>query len=81
MQTTHHPIRPVFHVDMIGNWANQMIKYMVALNVVSLMPGCAISNVELPAWRISHPALPSVGGRAGPPTAASGHGRLVRCHE
>lgn len=61
MQGTIQHTRPVFHVDVIGNLANQMIEYMAALKFASLVPGCTISNVDLPEWRIVHPPLPSIG--------------------
>ena len=40
---------PVLHLTLLGNFANQMIGYMVALKLVSLVPGCRISNVNMPA--------------------------------
>lgn len=58
---THAPANPVFHVDLIGEMANRMIEYMVALKFASLVPGCTISNVALPEWGIFHPPLPAAG--------------------
>jgi hypothetical protein len=61
MQEHVQSIRPVIHVDLVGNMANRMIQYMVAMKFRSLAPGCIIANVDLPDWRISHPPLPSIG--------------------
>jgi hypothetical protein len=52
---------PVFHLDTKGRLANLMIQYMVALKFVDLLPGCAISNIQIPAWKISHAPIPSAG--------------------
>ena len=52
---------PVLHLTLLGNFANQMIGYMVALKLVSLVPGCRISNVNLPDWNIAHPVIASAG--------------------
>ena len=54
--------QPVVHVFTQGNMANRMIQYMVASRIASLVPGCLISNVDLPDWRIHHPELPADGG-------------------
>ena len=48
---------PVFHVEPQGRLANRMIQYMVALTFQSLVPGCRISNVQIPEWGIDHPPL------------------------
>ncbi|GAC1337317.1 MAG: hypothetical protein NVSMB18_02050 [Acetobacteraceae bacterium] len=53
--------RPVVHVVTQGNMANRMIQYMVARRIAALVPGCQISNVDLPEWRIRHPVLPTEG--------------------
>jgi hypothetical protein len=52
---------PVLHLTLLGNLGNQMIEYMVALKLVSLVPGCRISNVQIPQWNIEHPAIESSG--------------------
>ncbi len=53
--------RPVFHVVPMGNLANRMIQYMVALTVKSRVPACEISNVQLPEWNLDLPALAPAG--------------------
>ncbi len=58
-QPVFHP--PVFHLQPIGRLANQMIQYMVALKFTHMTRGCRISNVDLPAWGIRHPAVDSPG--------------------
>ncbi|HEY1931391.1 MAG TPA: hypothetical protein VGG99_05220 [Acetobacteraceae bacterium] len=59
---------PVLHLTLLGKFANQMIEYMVALKLASLVPGCRISNVRIPHWNIEHPAIDSSGpvARVGP---------------
>jgi len=52
---------PVFHIEPKGRIASQMIQYMVALKLRSLVPGVRISNVDFPEWGIHHPALPLFG--------------------
>jgi hypothetical protein len=52
---------PVFHIEPMGRLANQMIQYMVALNFASLVPGCRISNVDLPGWDIVLPPIEDSG--------------------
>jgi hypothetical protein len=52
---------PVFHMRPLGMLANKMIEYMVALNFVSQVPGCRISNFSLPEWEIEHPPIESPG--------------------
>ena len=49
---------PVLHVSTMGNLANQMIQYMVALSLASRVGRCAISNVGLQDWNIVHPPIP-----------------------
>jgi hypothetical protein len=61
MEISQDPAAPVFHVDLIGDMANRMIQYMVALKFASLVPGCCISNVDMSDWGINHPALPAAG--------------------
>jgi hypothetical protein len=51
----------VFHLEPLGSLAMRMLDYMVALKFVSLMPGCRISNANLPAWGIHIPAIGSPG--------------------
>ena len=67
---------PVLHLTLLGNLGNQMIEYMVALKLVSLVPGCRISNVQIPQWNIEHPAIESPG-----PSCRSDHGSasISRC--
>lgn len=52
---------PVLHLTLLGNLGNQMIEYMVALKLGSLVPGLRISNVSIPEWNIEHPAIESTG--------------------
>jgi hypothetical protein len=53
--------RPVVHVVTQGNVANRMIQYLVARRIASLVPGCVISNVELPEWGVRHAELTGAG--------------------
>jgi hypothetical protein len=46
---------PVVHVSTMGNLANQMIQYMVALSLASRVGRCVLSNVLLHEWNIVHP--------------------------
>lgn len=46
--------RPVIHISPMGNIANQMIQYMVALALASRVGSCDISAVGLYAWNIVH---------------------------
>lgn len=55
-------LRPVVHVLTQGNMANQMIQYLVAARLASLVPGCAVSHVDLPDWGIRHELIPETGG-------------------
>ena len=48
----------MLHVSPMGNLANQMIQYMVALSLASRVGRCVISNVALHDWRIVHPPAP-----------------------
>jgi hypothetical protein len=50
-------IPPVTHIDPAGGLADQMMQYMLALKFASLVPGCRISNVRLPAWGINLPEI------------------------
>ena len=50
-------ISPIFHVNRMGNLANQMMQFLVAWSVANRVPGCRISNVHLPTWQIDHPHL------------------------
>jgi len=52
---------PVIHVSPMGNLANQMIQYMVAMKLANMIPNAVISNVELPDWGISYPPIESSG--------------------
>jgi hypothetical protein len=51
----------VFHLDMIGSFANRMIEYMIALKFRSLVPDCVVSNVALPDWNIFHQPIDAAG--------------------
>ncbi len=55
-------LQPVVHVIPQGNMANRMIQHLVAVRIACLVPNCRISNVELPEWGYSYPALPETGG-------------------
>ncbi len=59
---------PIFHVNRMGNLANQMMQFLVACNVANRVPGCRISNVQMPTWQIDHPHL-DLGGVVMPVTA------------
>jgi hypothetical protein len=48
---------PIVHVSTMGNLANQMIQYMVALSLASRVGRCLISNVGLHGWNIVHPPV------------------------
>jgi hypothetical protein len=52
---------PVFHLEPVGQLANQMIEYMVALKFADMVRDCRISNITIPAWGISHPPIESPG--------------------
>ena len=52
---------PVFHLEPVGQLANQMIEYMVALKFADMVRDCRISNITIPAWGISHPPIKSPG--------------------
>ena len=51
----------VFHLEPLGPMAMRMIDYMVAEKFASLVPGCRISNVDIPAWGLHLPAIGSPG--------------------
>ena len=48
---------PIVHVSVMGNLANQMIQYMLALSLASRVGRCIISNVGLHDWNIVHPPV------------------------
>jgi len=48
---------PIVHVAPLGNLANQMIQYMVALSLASRVGRCVLSNVGLRDWNIVHPMV------------------------
>jgi len=52
------PDLPVVHVSLMGNLANQMIQYMVALSLASRVGRCVLSSVGLHDWNIHHPPVP-----------------------
>ena len=51
----------VFHLEPLGPLAMRMIDFMIAQKFASLVPGCRISNVDIPAWGIHLPAIGSPG--------------------
>jgi hypothetical protein len=52
---------PVFHLEPQGLLANQMIEYMAALKFIEMVPGCRLSNINMPHWGIYHAPLDSPG--------------------
>jgi hypothetical protein len=50
---------PVVHVNPMGGFANRMMQAMVAMTVASHVPGCVLSNIELPEWGLRFPAVPA----------------------
>ncbi len=50
---------PVVHVNPMGGFANRMIQAMVAMTIASHVPGCVLSNIELPEWGLRFPAVPA----------------------
>lgn len=48
---------PVVHVEPRGGFGNQMVQYMVAAALAARVPGCLLSNVDLPRWNVKHPPL------------------------
>ena len=52
---------PVLHIEGPGQLANQMIKYLVARNLASRVPGLRISGLSMPDWGIEFPDIPSSG--------------------
>lgn len=52
------PSRPVIHVRPMGRLGNLMIQYLAATKLARMVPNGVISNVNLPVWRIHHPAVP-----------------------
>ena len=60
----HRGHGPVIHLEPNGGrLANQMIQYMVAMKLASLVPNSRISNVHLPDWDIELPTI-ETGGEA-----------------
>ena len=47
----------IVHVSTMGNLANQMIQYMVALSLAARVGRCRLSHVHLPDWGIEHPYI------------------------
>jgi hypothetical protein len=45
----------IFHIEKLGNLGNQMIQFLVAKKLKSLVPGLQISNAVLPEWGIHYP--------------------------
>ncbi len=54
---------PVVHVNPMGGLANRMMQAMLALTLASQVPGCVVSNVDLPEWGLRFPAVPQPGVR------------------
>ena len=52
---------PVFHLTPLGRMGNLMIEYMVALKFADMVPGCRISNISIPGWKIDHPPFDTPG--------------------
>ncbi len=52
---------PVFHLTPLGRMGNLMIEYMVALKFADMVPGCRISNISIPGWKIHHPPFHTPG--------------------
>ena len=50
---------PVVHVNPMGGFANRMIQAMVAMTIASHVPGCVLSNIDLPEWGLRVPAVPA----------------------
>ena len=48
---------PVIHIEPGDVLLVPMIQFMMALKFASLVPGCRISNVHLPAWGIALPRI------------------------
>ncbi len=46
------------HVNPMGGLANRMMQAMVAMTLASHVPGCVVSNVDLPEWSLRFPAVP-----------------------
>jgi len=53
--------QPVLQISPKGRLGNQMIQYMVALKLASMVPGLRISNISLPMWGIRHDWIDSPG--------------------
>ena len=53
------PGPPVVHVHPMGGFANRMMQAMAAITLASQVPGCIVSNVDLPEWGLRCPALPA----------------------
>jgi hypothetical protein len=73
--------QPVLDVHLIGGMANRMIEYMVVRRLAEAVPGCRISNVQLPEWGIDHPALPETASRPGHVPVSPGNIRLAEVIE
>ncbi len=54
---------PVVHVNPMGGFANRMMQAMVAMTIASHVPGCVVSNLDLPEWGLRCPAMPASGSR------------------
>ena len=50
---------PVVHVNPMGGFANRMMQAMVAMTLASHVPGCVVSNVDLPEWGLRFPPVPA----------------------
>jgi len=48
---------PIVQISPMGNMANQMIQYMVALSLASRVGRCVLSQVGLHDWNIVHPPM------------------------
>ena len=55
------PPSPVVHVETLGKMGNQMMQFMTAHSVAARVPGCRISNINLPEWDLFLDSIPEVG--------------------
>jgi hypothetical protein len=49
---------PIINIARIGNLANSMMQYMVAIAIAQRVPECRISNIQMPEWGNSYEFLP-----------------------
>ena len=51
----------IFHIKKQGNIGNQMIQFLVAKKLESIVPDLRLSNAVLPEWGIDHPEIAEKG--------------------